>query len=77
MIDTAEKRRSVAGLVTPEIAKDAEWRIEAAGWYSGLSVMPPDIPPIVTCLHIDDYPAFDLTIMDEPAYELVTSDITC
>ena len=43
-IDTAEKRRSVSGIpflplgpgVTPELAKDAEWR-QQVGWsYSGI-----------------------------------------
>ncbi|MCK5613527.1 hypothetical protein KAR91_67275 [Candidatus Pacearchaeota archaeon] len=45
-IDTAEKRRSVSGVhwavapgVTPESAKDAEWRSEAAYSYSGISYL--------------------------------------
>lgn len=44
MIDTAEKRRSVSGLytgfhpvsVTPNIAKDVEWRQQAGWGYSGI-----------------------------------------
>lgn len=35
-IDTAEKRRSVAGLVTPNILKNNEWRRQVAGLYSGI-----------------------------------------
>ena len=44
MIDTAEKRRSAAGVpfwvglgVTPNVAKDAEWRQQAGWGYSGIS----------------------------------------
>jgi len=45
-IDTAEKRRNVAGLltgvlpvaVTPNASKDAEWRQQAGWGYSGISV---------------------------------------
>jgi hypothetical protein len=57
-IDTAEKRRSVAGVgfwvfgpaVTPNASKDAEWR-QQAGWsYSGIAadvpVSSPDPPSI-------------------------------
>lgn len=48
-IDTAEKRRSAAGVafwvvgpgVTPTLAKDAEWRAEAAWGYSGVAPAPP------------------------------------
>jgi len=42
MIDTAEKRRSVAGVgfyllgVTPNAAKDQEWRQQSAYSYSGI-----------------------------------------
>lgn len=43
-IDTAEKRRSVAGIpffiflgVTPNVAKDAEWRQQAGWGYSGIA----------------------------------------
>lgn len=42
-IDTAEKRRSVSGLlivapgVTPNTSKDAEWRQEAGFGYPGIS----------------------------------------
>lgn len=43
-IDTAEKRRSVAGInrlwgpgVTPNAAKDAEWRQQAGFGYSGIA----------------------------------------
>lgn len=48
-IDTAEKRRSVGGVpffvfgpgVTPNIAKDAEWR-QQSGWsYSGIPASTP------------------------------------
>lgn len=45
MIDTAEKRRSVAGIpflplgpnVTPNVAKDAEWRQQVGWGYSGIT----------------------------------------
>jgi hypothetical protein len=44
-IDSAEKRRSVAGVpffiflgVTPNVAKDLEWRQQAAWGYSGIAV---------------------------------------
>ena len=48
-IDTAEDRRSVAGVgfyiflgVTPELAKDAEWRQQAGYSYSGIAAgLPP------------------------------------
>lgn len=56
MIDNAEKRRSAAGVpflplgvgVTPNVAKDEEWR-EQVGWsYSGIATpIPPAPPPIV------------------------------
>jgi hypothetical protein len=43
-IDTAEKRRSAAGVgywlylgLTPNVSKDAEWRQQAAWGYSGIS----------------------------------------
>jgi hypothetical protein len=43
-IDSAEKRKSVAGItllwgpgVTPNVAKDAEWRQQAGYGYSGIS----------------------------------------
>ncbi len=45
-IDTAEKRRSVAGItlgsgVTPNVSKDIEWR-QQAGWsYSGVAAGSP------------------------------------
>lgn len=47
-IDDAEKRRSISGImvplvpgVTPNVAKDSQWR-QQAGWsYSGISVPPP------------------------------------
>lgn len=45
MIDTAEKRRSVAGIpfwvglgVTPNALKDAEWRQQVGWGYSGIPV---------------------------------------
>lgn len=49
MIDTAEKRRAVAVLgfyfggpgVTPNAAKDVEWRQEVAWGYPGISPNPP------------------------------------
>lgn len=49
MIDTAEKRRAVAGIaafplgpsVTPNVAKDAEWRQQAAWGYSGIAADEP------------------------------------
>lgn len=34
MPDNAEARRSVAGIVTPNSAKDEDWRREVAGVYS-------------------------------------------
>jgi hypothetical protein len=34
MPDDAEKRKSVAGVVTPNDAKDADWRREVAGVYA-------------------------------------------
>ena len=46
-INTAEKRRSVAALmrgipmVTPNAAKDAEWRLQAGRNYSGIAVAAP------------------------------------
>jgi hypothetical protein len=48
-IDTAEKRRSAAGVafwvvgpgVTPNLAKDVEWRAESAWSYSGVAPAPP------------------------------------
>lgn len=50
-IDTAEKRRSAAGAgflplgpgVTPNAAKDAEWRFQAAWGYSGIPITQPSI----------------------------------
>ena len=43
-IDTAEKRKAVAGIpfhlflgVTPNVAKDVEWRQEAAWGYPGIT----------------------------------------
>ena len=48
-IDTAEKRRSAAGVpfylfgpgVTPNAAKDVEWRQQSAWSYSGINPNPP------------------------------------
>lgn len=48
-IDNAEKRRSAAGVafwvvgpgVTPNAAKDVEWRQQSAWSYSGISPNPP------------------------------------
>lgn len=48
-IDTAEKRRSAAGVafwvvgpgITPNAAKDVEWRQQSAWGYSGISPTPP------------------------------------
>ena len=37
-IDNVEKRRSVAGIVTPNASQDAEWRVESAGLYSGIAI---------------------------------------
>ena len=45
-IDTAEKRRSAGGVpflpfgpnITPNVAKDADWRQQAAWSYSGIDV---------------------------------------
>lgn len=50
-IDNAEKRRSVAGIaahplgpaVTPNVAKDAEWRLQAAWSYSGIAAAAPAV----------------------------------
>lgn len=49
MIDTAEKRRSVAGInrlwgpgVTPNGSKDSEWRQQAGYGYSGISAGEPN-----------------------------------
>ena len=50
-IDTAEKRRAVAGIafiplgpnVTPNISKDVEWRQQVAWSYSGIA---PDAPVV-------------------------------
>lgn len=55
-IDTAEKRRSVAGLphlpmgwcVTSNAAKDAEWRQQAGWGYSGIAASAPAPPPAYT-----------------------------
>jgi len=48
-VDTAEKRRSVGGVpylplgvnVTPNVAKDVQWRQQAAWSYSGIAPAPP------------------------------------
>ena len=48
-IDSAEKRRSAGGVgfwvvgpgVTPNVAKDAEWRQQAGWGYSGIPITPP------------------------------------
>ncbi len=48
-IDTAEKRRSAAGVgfwvvgpgVTPNASQDAEWRQQAGWGYSGIAADPP------------------------------------
>ena len=52
-IDSAEKRRSAGSAcfrynapgVTPNVAKDAEWRAESAWGYSGILPTPPT-PPV-------------------------------
>ena len=51
-IDTVEKRRSVAGIaywlflgVTPNVAKDAEWRQQSGWGYSGIAAS--DTPAVV------------------------------
>jgi hypothetical protein len=45
-IDTEEKRRSVAGFVTPNASQDAEWRQQAAEEYSGIAAdEPPEVIP--------------------------------
>jgi hypothetical protein len=48
MIDTAEKRKSASGfhalrvpVVTPNASKDAEWRLQASGMYSGIAAGAP------------------------------------
>jgi hypothetical protein len=55
-IDTAEKRRSAGGViflplgpgVTPNVAKDVEWRQQSAWGYSGIAISPPPSPPLPT-----------------------------
>ena len=50
-IDSAEKRRSILGLmirvpgigVTPDSSRDQEWRQEVAGLYSGILVSAPSV----------------------------------
>lgn len=48
-IDNAEKRRSVANIpwgpgVTPNVSKDAEWRQQVPGGYSGIAAASPGGP---------------------------------
>ena len=51
-IDTAEKRRAVAGIsaalsvaVTPNVAKDVQWRQESGWGYPGIfPSLPSDVP---------------------------------
>ena len=59
-IDTAEKRRSVAGIaywlflgVTPNVAKDAEWRQQSGWGYSGIAASdtPADSDSRYRCNH--------------------------
>jgi len=54
-IDDAEKRRSAAHVgrpsvpgVTPNAAKDQEWRQQAGRSYSGILADSPVVPPAVT-----------------------------
>lgn len=49
-IDTAEKRKSISGIViplipgvTPNAGKDAEWRQEAGWSYSGIAATGPSV----------------------------------
>ena len=49
-IDTAEKRRSVAGLVTPNILQDSEWRRQVAGVYSGIVAVVIDLSKLPSIL---------------------------
>ena len=52
-IDSAEKRRNLVGLitglqpvgVTPNVAKDAEWRQEAGWGYMGIAAFSPTTEP--------------------------------
>lgn len=57
-IDSAEKRKSLVGIVqfmpvgvTPNVAKDAEWRQEAGWGYPGIAagaVVTPDLTAMVS-----------------------------
>lgn len=53
-IDSAEKRRSIAGLphlipgITPNASKDQEWRQESGWGYSGILAGNTPIPPTNT-----------------------------
>ncbi len=42
-IDTKEKRASVIGIVTPDSAKDAEWRRQVIGLYTFGDDLPPPL----------------------------------
>lgn len=54
-IDSPEKRKSISGLphvvmipgVTPNAAKDQEWRQESGWGYSGVLAAAPPIPPVL------------------------------
>lgn len=57
-IDTAEKRKAISGIwfqsipgVTPNAAKDAEWRQQSGRGYSGIAADPPSgVPDVGTAL---------------------------
>jgi hypothetical protein len=68
-IDTAEKRKSIAGIptgwgVTSNATPDAEWRAEVGWAYSGISYG----------AAVSDSPIAKLCISDRPATTLVTTD---
>lgn len=90
-IDTAEDRRSVAGVsvgwgITPNTLKDAEWRQQVAWNYSGIALAEEeeDVPgcvhiesEVVTNILITSRNVYYVGVSDQPATEVQITSETC
>lgn len=77
-IDTAEKRRSVAGIpffplgpgVTPNASPDQEWRQQVGWGYSGILAAEAVVAVIGSVVEIVDSAAFVVALTDSSAYSV-------